>query len=69
MRSLVRLTYYVRTLARLHSQRIHFLRNLTEEGVLEITHADILTKALSRDLFEFHSDFVLGSRSEKMCES
>ena len=49
--------------------RHHFLRNLTEEGVIEITHvpsaeqhADILTKALPRDLFEVHRDFALGSR-------
>ena len=48
--------------------RHHFLRNLTE-GVIEITHvpseeqhADILTKALPRDLFEVHRDFALGSR-------
>ncbi|CAB1104504.1 unnamed protein product [Ectocarpus sp. CCAP 1310/34] len=38
--------------------RHHFLRNLTEEGVIEVTHvpskeqhADILTKALPRNLF------------------
>ena len=44
--------------------RHHFLRNLTEEGVIEIKeqHADILTKALPRDLFEVHRDFALGSR-------
>ncbi|CAB1112906.1 unnamed protein product [Ectocarpus sp. CCAP 1310/34] len=49
--------------------RHHFLRNLTEEGVIEVTHvpseeqhADILTKALPRDLFEVHRDFGLGSR-------
>ena len=49
--------------------RHHFLRNLTEEGVIEITHfpseeqdADILTKALPRDLFEVHGDCALGSR-------
>ena len=49
--------------------RHHFLRNLTEEGVIEITyvpseeqHEDILTKALPRDLFEVHRDFALGSR-------
>ena len=49
--------------------RHHFLRNLTEEGVIEITHvpskeqhADTLTKALPRDLFEVHRDFALGSR-------
>ena len=48
--------------------RHHFLRNLTEEGVIEITHvpseeqhADILTKALPRG-FEVHRDFALGSR-------
>lgn len=52
--------------------RHHFLRNLTAEGVLNIKHvsseeqhADILTKALPRDLFEVHRDFVLGSGSEK----
>ncbi|CAB1103450.1 unnamed protein product [Ectocarpus sp. CCAP 1310/34] len=52
--------------------RHHFLRNLTEEGVIEVTHvpskeqhADILTKALPRNLFEFHRDFVLGSVAEK----
>ncbi|CAB1107819.1 unnamed protein product [Ectocarpus sp. CCAP 1310/34] len=52
--------------------RHHFLRNLTEEGVIEVTHvpseeqhADILTKALPRDLFEVHRDFVLGSRKYK----
>ena len=40
--------------------RHHFLRNLTEEGVIEVTHvpsekqhADILMKALPRDLSEF----------------
>ena len=49
--------------------RHRFLRNLTEEGVIEVTHvpskeqhADILTKALPRDLFEVHRDFALGSR-------
>ena len=49
--------------------RHHLLGNLTEEGVIEITHvpseeqhADILTKALPRDLFEVHRDFALGSR-------
>ena len=49
--------------------RHHFLRNLTEEGVIEITHVpseeqhtDILMKALPRDLFEVHRDFALGSR-------
>ncbi|CAB1096235.1 unnamed protein product [Ectocarpus sp. CCAP 1310/34] len=52
--------------------RHHFLRNLTEEGVIEVTHvpskeqhADILTKALPRNLFEVHRDFVLGSVAEK----
>ena len=47
--------------------RHHFLRNLTEEGVIEVTHvpnekqhADVLTKALPRDLFEVHRDFALG---------
>ncbi|CAB1112078.1 unnamed protein product [Ectocarpus sp. CCAP 1310/34] len=45
----------------------HFLRNLTEEGVLEIRHvssevqhADILTKALPRDPFEVHRNFAQG---------
>ena len=28
-------------------------------------HADILTKALPRDLFEVHRDFALGSRDKK----
>ncbi|CAB1109283.1 unnamed protein product [Ectocarpus sp. CCAP 1310/34] len=52
--------------------RHHFLRNLTEEGVIEVTHvpskeqhADIRTKALPRNLFEVHRDFVLGSVAEK----
>ena len=52
--------------------RHHFLRNLTEEGMIEVTHvpsekqhADILTKALPRNLFEDHRDFALGSRDEK----
>ena len=52
--------------------RHHFLRNLTEEGMIEVTHvpsekqhADILTKALPRDLFEVYRDFALGSRDEK----
>ena len=52
--------------------RHHFFRNLTEEGVIEITHvpsekqhAGILTKALPRDLFGAHPDFALGSRDEK----
>jgi len=47
--------------------RHHFLRSLTEDGVLaikhvpsELQHADILTKALPRDLFQAHRDFVLG---------
>ena len=46
--------------------------NLTEEGVIEVTHfpsekqhADIVTKALPRDLFEVHRGFALGSRDEK----
>ena len=45
----------------------HVLRSLTEDGVLaikhvpsELQHADILTKALPRDLFQAHRDFVLG---------
>ena len=49
--------------------RHHILWNLTEEGVIEITHvtseeqhAEILTKALPRDLIEVHRDFALGSR-------
>ena len=52
--------------------RHHFLRNLTEEGMIEVTHvpsekkhADILTKALPRDRFEVHRDFALNSRNEK----
>ena len=52
--------------------RHHFIRNWTEEGVIEVTHvpsekqhADILTKALPRDLFEVHRDFALGSRDDK----
>ena len=52
--------------------RHHCLGNLTEEGVIEVTHvpsekqhADIPTKALPRDLFEVHRDFALGSRDEK----
>ena len=52
--------------------RHHFLRNLTEEGVTEVTHVprekqhtDVLTKALPRNLFEVHRDFALGSRDEK----
>ena len=52
--------------------RHHFLGNLTEEGVIEVTHvpsekqhADILTKALPRDLFQVRRDFALGSRDEK----
>ena len=31
----------------------------------EKEHADILMKALPRDLFEVHRDFALGSRDEK----
>ena len=52
--------------------RHHFLRNLTGEGVIEVTHvpsekqhADIFTKALPRDRFEVHRDVALGSRDEK----
>ena len=52
--------------------RHHFLRNSTEKGMIEVTHvpsekqhADILTKALPRDLFEVYRDFALGSRDEK----
>ena len=52
--------------------RHHFLGNLTEEGMTEVTHvpsekqhADILTKALPRNLFEVQRDFALGSRDEK----
>ena len=52
--------------------RNHFLRNLTEEGVIEVTHvpsekrpADILTKALPRDLFEVRRNFALDPRDEK----
>ena len=47
--------------------RHHFLRSLTADGVLaikhvpsELQHADILTKALLRDLFQAHRYFVLG---------
>ena len=47
--------------------RHHFLRNLTEEGVIEVTlvpsenqHANIFTKALPRDRFDVHRDFALG---------
>ncbi|CAB1104027.1 unnamed protein product [Ectocarpus sp. CCAP 1310/34] len=47
--------------------RHHFLRSLTEEGRIKISHvsskeqhADILTKALPRELFEVHRNFVLG---------
>ena len=50
----------------------HVFRNLTKEGVIEVTHvpsekqhAGILTKALPRDIFEVHRDFALGSRDEK----
>ena len=52
--------------------RHHFLRSLVEDGVLAIRHvsseqqhADILTKALPRDLFQSHRDFVLGIVSKK----
>ena len=52
--------------------RHHSLRNLTEEGMVEVTHvpsekqhADILTKALPKDFFESHRDFALGSKDEK----
>ena len=52
--------------------RHHIFSNLTEEGVIEVTHtssenqhADILTKALLRDLFEVHHDFALRSRDKK----
>ena len=52
--------------------RHHFLANLTEEGMIEVTHVpsekqhtDILTKALPKYLFEVHSDFALGSRDKK----
>ena len=44
----------------------------TEDGVLAIRyvssekqHADILTKALPRELFQSHLEFVLGMASEK----
>ncbi|CAB1110657.1 unnamed protein product [Ectocarpus sp. CCAP 1310/34] len=47
--------------------RHHFLRSLTEEGRIKISHvsskeqhAAILTKALPRELFEVHRNFVLG---------
>ena len=49
--------------------RHHLIRNLTKEGVIEITHvpsekqhADILTKALPRCIFEVHRDLALGSK-------
>ncbi|CAB1118960.1 unnamed protein product [Ectocarpus sp. CCAP 1310/34] len=53
--------------------RHHFLRSLTEEGRIKISHvsskeqhADILTKALPRALFEVNRDIVLGlSEKEK----
>ena len=52
--------------------RHHFLRSLTEDGVLAIRHvssekrhADILMKALPRGLFQSHREFVLGMASEK----
>ena len=52
--------------------RHHFLGNLTEEGVIEVTHvpsekqhAHILTKALPRNLFNVPRDFTLGSRDEE----
>ena len=52
--------------------RHHFLRSLTEDGVLAIRHvssekqhADILTKALPKELFQSHREFVLGMASEK----
>ena len=51
--------------------RHHFLSNLTEEGIIEVTHvpsekqhSNILTKALPRDRFEVHRDYALGSRDE-----
>ena len=52
--------------------RHHFLRSLTQDGVLAIRHvssekqhADILTKALPGELFQSHREFVLGMASEK----
>ena len=46
--------------------RHHFLRSLTEDSLLAIKHvpselqqADIPTKALPRDFFQAHRDFVL----------
>ena len=53
--------------------RHHFLRNLTEWGVIEVTHflsekqnKDILTKALPIDLFEVHRDLALDSRDRSL---
>ena len=50
--------------------RHHFLRNLTEEGMIEVPHvpsanrhADILTKALPRDLFTATLHLARGMRS------
>ena len=52
--------------------RHHFLRSLTQDGVLAIRHvsseeqhADIPTKALPRELFQSRPEFVLGMASEK----
>ena len=52
--------------------RHHFLRALVEDGVLSIKHvssekqhADILTKALPRDLFQTHREFVLGQKFDR----
>ena len=47
--------------------RYHFLRELVGKGDLCVTylrskdqHADILTKAIARESFEKHRDFLLG---------
>lgn len=49
--------------------RHHFLRGLTEDGVLAIRHvpsekqhADVLTKALPRELFQSHRGFIFGNK-------
>ena len=55
--------------------RHHFLRNLTEEGMIEVTHvasekqhAAVLTKALPRDLLKFTATLHLarGMRSRSL---
>ena len=46
--------------------RHHFLRELVSNGDISVEylntkeHADILTKALSRESFEVHRDFLIG---------